>query len=1236
LRDFEQHLSPDLFHRLVEAGETDERAPELESAERHLAACAVCRQRLDQFRAAQRGLDGLRLMVSEERMKTADCPPESEWANVAAGLVEEAEADARLDHAARCAYCGPLLREAIEDLAAEPSDEERRSLQLLPSAQEENQQRLAARLASTSGGSESRLTSRRHWAWAFVGAMAAALIFAAILFYGRLRNPYNSAGKLLADAYTANRNLELRVSGAAYAPISTVRGTNSSQPLPLLRAEVLIDRQLEAHPESAPWMALQGRAQLLQGQFDAARSTLQQALRLEPNSPSILTDLATAEYALSEQEGQSEQSMAAAEHLSEALKLHPEDPVALYNRALVYESIGSLPLALKDWERYLSLDPSSAWATNVARKHLDRLKKRLGSSPQSELPPSDPAAAAIWLANRLKQPTPPAGTMDSADEQLLDVAVTRWLPDAYATATPSAQRQAGRTALDRLAKELVKRHGDHWLEDVLSTPPSLTLTSGFAALGKAVRLNESIKPDEAEAQAARAESLFRAAENPAVLRAQLELVYALDRGSKPVDCVRRANALEGELNARRYPWIESQQWLDQASCQGMLQRVGPALRQIGRAMQIARASSYGTLELRSIAINAETLTLVGNHRLAWQWDRKGLDQYWEGEYPSIRAYEFYVGMEDEAEEAANWGTAEALGLEGVQAIAQSRYRSLEAIGRYFLARDALSAEDMPTAREELRRADDIFASLPPDPTFRIYQAYCRIVLARLEADGGQASRALEDLRQLAPLVKANDNAEMGLRFYSAQADAYLVEHDPLHAEQASLRAVAIAERSLRSLKTGAERVAWSQKMADGYRDLVRAELKGRSDPTSALGVWEWYRAGPIRAQTGEEGGPIGRLLPVSENAHGIPDASVSSAFRAELENWLRTARPGLGNDTVISYAQFPAGIQTWAFDDRGITARWVAVSQTEFERVARRFGQECANPKSSLTLLRSDGRQLYQWLIAPVESQLSPSRVLAFETDGAISGIPLQALVDGGGKYLGGRFAVIFSPGLGYEGVLRKETSIGSSDRILAIGAPALSGEWQSMFPPLPEADAEARAIAADFKSATLLTGGQATLQTVLHDLPETEILHFAGHALVEGGRTGLILAGSPEPGLGDSDHGNGAEVLAASQLDSRDLRECRLAVLSACSTASGAEAQMVDPGSLVGAFLIAGVPRVVASRWNVNSAATTRLMRVFYRRVLGGDSVALALRRADESVRENPETAHPYFWAAFSAYGRN
>ncbi len=1180
MREFEQHLSPDLFHRLVEAGETEQRAPELESAAQHVAACAVCRQRLGKYQKAQRGLEDLKLKISEERMKTPGCPPESEWASLAAGLLDGAETGARVDHAARCAFCGPLLREAMEDLATEASDEERRVLRLLPSAQAENQQRLAARLASADSTAGRGPASRRLWAWGIAGAVAAALALAAILLYGHLANPYNSAEKLLAQAYTSNRELDLRIPGAAYAPMSTVRGANASQPLPLLRAEVLIDRQLAAHPQSAAWIALQGRAQLLQGNFDAARSTLQQALRLQPNSPAILTDLATAEYALSEQEGRSEESMAAAEHLSEALKLRPDDPVALYNRALVYESIGSLPLALKDWERYLSLDPSSGWTTNVAREHLDRLKKRLGSSPQSELPPSDPAAAAAWLANRLKQPAPPAGTLGSADEQLLDVAVTRWLPDAYAaTAAPGAQRQAERTALDRLAKELIRRHGDHWLADVLATPRSPSLAPGLAALAKAVRLNEEGRVDQGGKQAALAAKLLQAAHSPAAIRAETELAYAYQReADESGRCLQAVRSTLRELGRRPYPWIEAQILLERGSCENVQWHLGASRRAMTQASVISRSNGYGVLYLRAVGFLAEFAGVVGNDRESWQGNRSGLQEFWTRSYPPMRASQFYADMVFGAEDAGDWPMAEGLAQETVDMMARTGNRPMEAAARFRLATIADLAGDANTARKEFERAARIFASLPPDPTVESYRADAQIHLADLEVQTGHPRGALARLLRIRGMVGEASEGGSISGYFRALGEAYLATGDVSSAESALLEAVAIAEHGLYSLKNASHRVSWAAWYAKVYRGLVRAELKGRNDPTAALAVWEWYRSGPVRSEQIPSNDPVSFLPPTVIKSSAPADARNVAAFRAGVEKWLKAKLADLGNRSVVSYAEFSDGIEIWALDNRGVQPHWVAVPQPEFDRVAQRFGEECADPKSNIANLKSDGRQLYDWLIGPIESQLVQGRVVTFETDGSLARIPLQALVDARGEYLGDRVAIVISPGLAYEHALRPSPKFSPADRVLSIGAPALGAEWQSILAPLPEADDEARTVAASFRSATMLTGRQATVRAVLHDLPQAVIFHFAGHALAGGKRIGLLLsAGDSESKAGDD-----ADVLAASQLNAGDLRECRLAVLSACSTAAGDGTALVNPGSLVGEFLLAGVPDVVASNWDV------------------------------------------------------
>ncbi|HYV13965.1 MAG TPA: CHAT domain-containing protein [Pyrinomonadaceae bacterium] len=95
------------------------------------------------------------------------------------------------------------------------------------------------------------------------------------------------------------------------------------------------------------------------------------------------------------------------------------------------------------------------------------------------------------------------------------------------------------------------------------------------------------------------------------------------------------------------------------------------------------------------------------------------------------------------------------------------------------------------------------------------------------------------------------------------------------------------------------------------------------------------------------------------------------------------------------------------------------------------------------------------------------------------------------------------------------------------------------------------------------------------------------------------------------------------------------LVVLSACQTALGRDIKGEGLVGLTRGFMYAGAPRVVASLWQVDDAATADLMREFYKAMLvDGIRPAAALRTAQVRMWERNQQLSPYFWAAFTLQG--
>jgi CHAT domain-containing protein/tetratricopeptide (TPR) repeat protein len=170
-------------------------------------------------------------------------------------------------------------------------------------------------------------------------------------------------------------------------------------------------------------------------------------------------------------------------------------------------------------------------------------------------------------------------------------------------------------------------------------------------------------------------------------------------------------------------------------------------------------------------------------------------------------------------------------------------------------------------------------------------------------------------------------------------------------------------------------------------------------------------------------------------------------------------------------------------------------------------------------------------------------------------------------------------------------------------------------------ADDEARMVSKQYPSATVVSGEDATAAKFTELAPLSEVVHFAGHAVTyaaEPWRSALVFA---------------HDTLNAHDVARMHFRSTRLIVLAACTTFGRKKSGVEGVPSVARAFLVAGVPSVVGTLWDIDDREVGDVIRRFHSGVAHGLTPATALREAQ--VAEIHAGRHPAEWSAFEVLGR-
>lgn len=508
------------------------------------------------------------------------------------------------------------------------------------------------------------------------------------------------------------------------------------------------------------------------------------------------------------------------------------------------------------------------------------------------------------------------------------------------------------------------------------------------------------------------------------------------------------------------------------------------------------------------------------------------------------------------------------------------------------ARTLLDCGELAAARRRLARASQ--RSRRPSARLRHLMLATEARIARASGDTHGARRLLERAAREAERLAARILDEQWRATFWGEWGWPHQELASLELEQGRLA------EALEALEAGRGRA-----LVDGHQRRAR----GRELPASVR-RWAASRQARDRARRGE-----GVSAPTSEVnltpiLHRTLDARTPRVVRASR---VQAAIPTgtLLIDYLVHEGRLGAITATHS-DLRGTAA---LVTEAHLTRLAAGllFRLRSAAFRSSaargtdlpLAELLEEVAALALWPLLGTELP----RGLAIAPTGPLTRLPWAALPLPDGRALCEALPLVIVPGLRL-GLSRPSRTSGPTGVPLVIGVD--SGD-------LAAVERECADVCAAFPASRTLVGNEASVQRFRELAPSASWIHFAGH--------GGWRADAPhESGLRFADR-----WLLAGELAELPLR-AGFVTLSACHTARA----LVHPGEewfgLTRSFLLAGAQTVVATQWDVEDAATARLMAALYPRLASGMSLTQALATAQDEQRR--AGFHPLDWAGFLALG--
>lgn len=1028
--------------------------------------------------------------------------------------------------------------------------------------------------------------------------------------------------------------LSLTRSAESSDQVSRARA-NETKAFRNLAAEVMLDDIVVPTLETAHAKAL---IYILRNEFNLAIERLEQALKEIPaakTNAELLNDLAVAYLARAHDEEQPIDIFEALLVIDSAVTADPNLLVAQYNQALILQKLYLYISARKYWTTHLAKEKSEEWKAEI-NKYIDELNQPTLTALWEKEKPKVSLAALRGDYTTVKQIVSeyPHFARMYALEELFPSWATSYLERDFDNGEEVLR------VIQAIGKVLIEIHQDHMIDDGLSTiyrvydqpnaAKNLTqLAQAHLLYNEGYKLNENNDPAKASKPLAEALVIFKQYDDNAFTA----LIYFYQARSYFF-------SLENKI---AFETLEKTTVLSEKY--NYLYLLGRALAINGQEQtklfhfaEALEAFSLATKYLEeTVSLNSLTIAYINYSHLLTELDKPKqiLIQY-------KKASEIISKLNKPEQKAVTFG-ATASYLSKINAFRSTFYfynELLEVVlknnlDKYIfttLLYRSLAYHKMGnniSALQDIQQTKNYLTRFT-DKTFRL-RAEDELNIAEgqynLETNSEKSIQLFTQI--IDAYIETETQQERLSYIYLLRARAYLILNDLQNAEndlKASIREFEIARTNI---KQETFRTNFFEKPQEVYDEMIQLQLK-LNRPDIAFNYLENKQARVLLDLLHNKSRQIELL-----NEPQLIIDSIAKPFNLEEASSFSRKIPS--HTALISYAFLSKDLYIWSITKDKINVIKSPLTEEEINSLIEEFYKLIEQNKSK-ELFKPLLIKLYQGVLQPVLPFISPEQTLVFIPSKSLYQIPFSALFDNkNNQYLIEKYKVIVSPSATiFTKCLERNQLLTKQNRannLLAIGNPSFNRKIFPNLSNLPASEIEAKQISQFYKNPRLLLDKEATKSKFLALAENYNIIHFAGHAIMDEQSplySQLVFAEDET-----KKQNNG---LYAYELYKQKFNQTKLVVLAACKTANGRNLNNEGIANLARPFLAAGVPTVIASLWNANDRASSELFTKFHQHLIKkGDSVE-ALQKAQLELinHSDPSFRSPQMWAVFVLLGSN